>query len=64
VYYIINKLCMTCYAIRSIKHTVTTEMLKLIYFAHVHCVISYGIILGFIFQFLYTDSPDILGMKF
>jgi hypothetical protein len=35
---------MACYAIRNIKYTVTAEMLRMIYFAHVHSVISYGII--------------------
>jgi hypothetical protein len=43
IYYIINKLCAACYVIRNIKYTVTIEMLRLIYFAHVHSIISYGI---------------------
>jgi hypothetical protein len=33
-----------CYAIRNVKYTVTAAVLRLIYFAHVHSVISYGII--------------------
>ena len=44
IYYIINKLSVAYYAIRNIKHTVTTETLRLISFAHVHSIISYGII--------------------
>jgi hypothetical protein len=43
IYYIINKLSAACYAIRNIKYTVTIETLRLIYFAHVHSIISYGI---------------------
>jgi hypothetical protein len=43
IYYIINKLSVACYAIRKIKYTVTIETLRLIYFAHVHSIISYGI---------------------
>jgi hypothetical protein len=44
IYYIIKKLSMACYAIRNIKFTVTAKTLRLIYFTHVHSVISYGII--------------------
>jgi hypothetical protein len=33
-----------CYAIGNIRYTATAETLRLIYFAHVHSVISYGII--------------------
>jgi hypothetical protein len=41
---IVNKMATACYALRNIKHMVSTEMLKLIYFAQVHSIISYGII--------------------
>jgi hypothetical protein len=44
IHYIIKKLSVACYAIISIKYMVTAETLRLIYFAHVHLVISYGII--------------------
>jgi hypothetical protein len=43
---IVNKMATTCCALRNIKHIVSTETLKLIYFAQVHSVISYGIIFG------------------
>jgi hypothetical protein len=43
IYYIIKELSMACYAIRNIKYTMTAETLMLIYLAHVHSVISYGI---------------------
>jgi hypothetical protein len=33
-----------CHALRNIKHLVSTETLKLIYFAQVHSIIDYGII--------------------
>jgi hypothetical protein len=33
-----------CYALRNIKHIVPLDTLKVIYFAHRHSVISYGII--------------------
>jgi hypothetical protein len=44
IHYIIKELSVACYAIRNIKYTVTAETLRLIYFAHVHSMISYGII--------------------
>jgi hypothetical protein len=42
--YIISKLSVACYAIRNIKYIVSIETLRLIYFAHVHSIMSYGII--------------------
>jgi hypothetical protein len=33
-----------CYALRNIKHIVPPDTLKVIYFAHIHSIISYGII--------------------
>jgi hypothetical protein len=41
---VVNKMASACYALRNIKHIVSTEMLKLIYFAQVHSIINYGII--------------------
>jgi hypothetical protein len=41
---VVNKMVSSCYALRNIKHIVSTEILKLIYFAQVHSVIRYGII--------------------
>ena len=35
-----------CYALRNIKHIVPIDMLRVIYFAHIHIIISYGIIFG------------------
>jgi hypothetical protein len=40
---IVNKMA-TCYALRNIKHIVSTQTLKLIYFVKVHSVSSYGTI--------------------
>ena len=40
----LNKLCTACYALRNIKHIVPIDMLRVIYFAHIHSIISYGII--------------------
>jgi hypothetical protein len=41
---IVNKIATTCYALRNIKHVVSTETLKLIFFTQVHSINSYGII--------------------
>jgi hypothetical protein len=42
---VISKICTVCYVLRNIKHTVSLDTLKVIYFAQIHCIISYGIIL-------------------
>jgi hypothetical protein len=36
--------CSACYALRNIKYIVPEDMLRVIYFAHIHAIISYGII--------------------
>jgi len=41
---VLHKMCTTCYALRNIKHLVPTDTLRVIYFAHTHSIISYGII--------------------
>jgi hypothetical protein len=41
---IVNKIAIACYALRNIKHIVSIETLRLIYFAQIHSVMSYGII--------------------
>jgi hypothetical protein len=38
-------MCSACYALRSIKAVVTRETLRMIYFAQIHSLLSYGIIL-------------------
>jgi len=43
---VLNKMCTACYALRNIKHIVPIDMLRVIYFAHIHSIISYGIIFG------------------
>ena len=35
-----------CYALQNIKHIVPIDTLRVIYFAHIHSIISYGIIFG------------------
>jgi hypothetical protein len=37
-------MCTACYALRNIKHTVTADIIRVIYFAHIHSIISYGVI--------------------
>jgi len=37
-------MCTACYALRNIKHIVPMNMLRVIYFAHIHSIISCGII--------------------
>jgi hypothetical protein len=41
--YTINKLASACFTIRNIRSLVTLDMLRSIYFSHVHSVMSYGI---------------------
>jgi hypothetical protein len=35
-----------CYAVRTVKGFMSHETLKMIYFAYVHSIMEYGIILG------------------
>jgi hypothetical protein len=42
--YLKKKMSLACFALRNIKDTVSLDALKLIYFANVHSIISYGII--------------------
>jgi len=41
---VLNKMCTACYALRNIKHIVQIDTLSVIYFAHIHSIINYGII--------------------
>jgi len=41
---VLNKMCTACYALRNIKHIVPIDTLRVIYFTHIHSIISYGII--------------------
>jgi len=41
---ILNKMCTAYYALRNIKHIVPINTQRVIYFAHMHSIISYGII--------------------
>ena len=40
----VNKMCTACYVLRNIKHIVPLDMLRIIYFAHIHAIMRYGII--------------------
>jgi hypothetical protein len=42
--HLVNKMCTACYALRNIKHVVPIDTLRVIYFAHIHSITSYGII--------------------
>jgi hypothetical protein len=42
--YVINKISRACNALRNIKYFIPPDTLKLIYFAHIHSILSYGII--------------------
>jgi hypothetical protein len=44
IQYIIPKLSSACFAMRTIGSLMKTETLKLVYFACVHSIMSYGII--------------------
>jgi hypothetical protein len=37
-------MCSACYALRNIKHIVPVDTPRVIYFAHIYSIISYGII--------------------
>jgi len=41
---VINEMCSACYALRNIKHIAPVDTQRVIYFAHIHSIISYGII--------------------
>lgn len=41
---VISKISSACYALRNIKYIVPLDTLKLIYFAHIHSTLNYGII--------------------
>ena len=42
---VVNKMCTACYAVWNIKHTVPLDTtFRLIYFAHTHAIMIYGII--------------------
>jgi hypothetical protein len=43
--HVISTISTACYVLRNIKHIVPLATLKVIYFAHIHSIISYGIIL-------------------
>jgi hypothetical protein len=38
-------MCTACYALKNIKHIVPLDTLRIIYFAHIHSIISYGVII-------------------
>jgi len=42
---VVSKMCSACYALRNIKSVVKEDTLKMIYFAHIHSLLSYGTIL-------------------
>jgi hypothetical protein len=48
--YIIPKLSSACFAMRTVVPLMTTDTLKLVYFAYFHSVLSYGLISGEIQQ--------------
>jgi hypothetical protein len=44
--HVINTIFRSYCALRNIKHFVASDILRLIYFAHIHCILSCGIIWG------------------
>jgi len=40
---VLNKMCTACYALRNINQIVPIDTLRVIYFAHIHSIINYGI---------------------
>jgi len=57
----LNTMCTACYALRNTKHIAPIDMLRVIYFAHIHSIISYGII--FWGSSSYTNKLFILQKK-
>ena len=43
---VVSKMCAACCAIWNIKSLVSQDTSRIIYFAHIHSILSYGIILG------------------
>jgi hypothetical protein len=43
--YVIKQISIACYALRNIKYFIPLDTLKLIYFAHIHSIISYGLVI-------------------
>jgi hypothetical protein len=43
---IATKLCSACYVLRNLKHIVPQTTLRTIYYAYIHSILSYGIIVG------------------
>ena len=41
-----DQLCTACCAIKNIKSFISQDTLRIIYFAHIHSILSYGIIFG------------------
>jgi hypothetical protein len=58
---LLNKMCTTCYALRNINHIVPINTLRVIYFTHIHSIISYGII--FWGSFSYANKVFIFQKK-
>ena len=54
-------MCTACDALRNIKHIVPVDMLRVIYFAHIHSITNYGIIFGG--SSSYTSKVFILQKK-
>jgi len=42
--HVVNRMCTACYALRNIKCVVPIDTLRVIYFAHIHSIMSYGVI--------------------
>jgi hypothetical protein len=41
---LMGKLCSACYALWNIRSVVLQDTLRIVYFAHIHSLLSYGII--------------------
>ena len=38
--HLVNQMCTACYALRNIKYVVPIDTLRVIYFAHIHSIMS------------------------
>jgi hypothetical protein len=59
---VVSEMCAACCAIRNIKSLVSQDISRIIYFAHIHSIISYGII--FWDNSSYSNKVFILQKKY
>jgi hypothetical protein len=54
---VVAKMSSACYALRNIKYVVSQDILRMVYFANIHSILSYGIFSGVILHILKKYLP-------